>query len=118
MPQTSGVPSRNELTDRYEQLATDFLQRAPYAAIPRALLTSLLWYSYDHRPLGDTLAAVVSNDLAGAFRNADHVTRHVMWNLVAWLYNEAPSTCWGSPEKYRAWLEVGAAGLLIHRGAK
>lgn len=55
--------------------------------------------------VGDFLFAVLSNDLVGAFGRADATNKAAMAQWARWLYNEAPSRCWGSPEKVRAWLE-------------
>jgi hypothetical protein len=55
-------------------------------------------------PLGGFLSAVVSNDLKGAFMCADSFNRQVIGLYVEYLYWEAPSACWGSEEKYEAWL--------------
>lgn len=53
---------------------------------------------------GSFLLAVLHNDLVNSFGYADgtNVARMVDW--ARWLYNEAPSDCWGSPEKVRAWM--------------
>lgn len=56
---------------------------------------------------GGFLQAVLENKLVDAALHADR------WNLpnlpayAAYLYNELPSQCWGSPEKVTAWLERG-----------
>lgn len=61
----------------------------------------------EHRvPPGHFLQAVLSNDLHEACARADWENRHKLFDLVSWLHNEAPSTCWGSPERFQAWLSA------------
>lgn len=53
---------------------------------------------------GDFLTAVIENDLAEAVGRADAENMHNLPAYVGYLYNEAPSQCWGSPEKMKAWI--------------
>ena len=63
-------------------------------------------YIEHHLPPGSFLTAVITNNLKEAVMNADH------WNLgnipayVNYLYNHAPSQCWGSPARMTAWLSL------------
>ena len=52
---------------------------------------------------GDFLTAVIRNDLTGALGRADEENRAAIFDIVSWWYNEAPSPCWGSPEKVKTW---------------
>lgn len=52
--------------------------------------------------------AVLSNDLKEACGRADSFNRRILFEIVVWLYNNAPITCWGSPEKVDAWLTAKA----------
>lgn len=61
-------------------------------------------------PLGSFLQAVFENDLMGAFSRADGENRKAMGDIAAFLWNEVPMGCHGSPEKVKAWCEAG--GLL------
>jgi len=73
-------------------------------SIPARMKERLDSYIQNREPVGGFLAAVISNDLFNACSRADD---HNITNLpayTAYLYNEAPSECWGSPEKYRAWI--------------
>jgi len=71
-------------------------------------------------PSGSFLEAILCNDLKEACARADNENRFLIWHWVNWLYNEAPSDCWGSPEKYQAWIGVrGLEGMrpkAVHRG--
>jgi hypothetical protein len=54
---------------------------------------------------GSFLTAVLTNDLKNAIGFADHIN---LWNIpryVSFLYNYAPSGCWGSPAKVQSWVE-------------
>lgn len=75
--------------------------------VPEHLHDGLLLYVHEHIPMGHCLTAIVSNDLREAFARADEETAAAMRQIVRWLYNEAPSNCWGSPERVRAWLTRG-----------
>ena len=52
---------------------------------------------------GDFLHAVLTNDLRRAVERADSANMRNLPAYVAYLYNNAPSQCWGSPEKVAAW---------------
>ena len=55
-------------------------------------------------PTGSFLRAVICNDLMEACGRADDYNQSMIYLYVKYLYNEAPATCWGSPEKYDAWI--------------
>ena len=56
---------------------------------------------------GSFFTALVSNDLMGAFGRADEANIAAMRDWCGFLYNDAPSTCWGSPTKVDAWIAQG-----------
>lgn len=68
------------------------------------LVESLTLYIERGVPTGGFLNAVLCNDLREASGRADVFNKHRIFELVQWLYNEAPSPCWGSPENVEAWL--------------
>ena len=76
--------------------------------IPEYTKQAIDAYVQDHRPVGDFLTAVLSNDLALSFGRADEENRRALFDIVSYCWNEIPGPCWGSPKKVRAWLEVGA----------
>lgn len=80
-----------QMTERYE--------------VPGYMRHSLAEYVIGHKPVGDFLEAVISNNLYGAYAHADGTNVKHVGAYVAYLYNVAPSKCWGSPEKYKAWIE-------------
>lgn len=75
-----------------------------YSGLPEGLRDGMRNYIEESLPAGHFLTAVLSNNLTEAFGRADALNIVLMHSIVQWVYNEAPSTCWGSPEKVRAWL--------------
>jgi len=61
-------------------------------------------YVEHHRRTGGFLRAVLSNDLTAAISCADEQAIDNLPHIVAYLWNEVPSGCWGSREKVRDWL--------------
>lgn len=61
-------------------------------------------YAQDHVPRGSFLRAVLCNDLKTAVAQADHENLVTLPAIVSYIYNELPIECWGSPEKYVAWI--------------
>lgn len=84
-----------------------------YDLAPNNLGASFKHYIEHGIPPGGFLRAVLENDLREAFGRADQYNRECLFEIVGWLYNESPSTCWGSPEKVAAWL----AGFVKKREA-
>jgi hypothetical protein len=72
--------------------------------VPDGCHGGLIRYILYGVPTGSFLQAVLSNDLMEAFGRADIFNRAGMFSIVSFLYNHAPSQCYGSPEKYSAWL--------------
>lgn len=58
---------------------------------------------------GDFLTAVLSNDLREACARADDINRYLLFDIVSWLYNDAPLLCWGNSANIRDWLKCQAA---------
>ena len=72
--------------------------------VPRHLHYGIERYVNHHQKAGHFLTAVVENDLSRAIACADEHSLHALPAVVAWLYNEAPSGCWGSKKKVKEWL--------------
>lgn len=72
--------------------------------IPDYTLDGIHRYIDEHCPVGGFLQAVLSNDLREAFARADDNNCRALFHIVAWLYNNAPSDCWGSPDRYTDWI--------------
>lgn len=82
-------------------LSDNYVQR-----IPEHTLSSLIRYIEERTITGGFLDAVLCNDLKGACSRADSYNQPVIFEIVYFLYNYAPSACWGSPEKVDAWLSA------------
>jgi hypothetical protein len=73
--------------------------------IPDRILAGIERYTEKHIKPGDFLLAVFQNDFVDAVARADPDTAVNLKAYMGYLYNVAPSDCWGSPEKVKAWLE-------------
>ena len=78
-----------------------------FHSIAKVIRQPVVCYVERKAPVGDFLAAVIANDLKGAFGRASHISRAALFDIVSWFYNYAPRDCWGSPAKMAAWLEAG-----------
>lgn len=78
--------------------------RAEQCNIPDHMMDGLIYYVLDHRPVGQFLTAVLSNDLMGAAAHADPFNLSALHRYARFLYNHAPSGCYGSREKVEEWL--------------
>ncbi len=52
---------------------------------------------------GSFLMAILSNDLYSSVAQCSGPIEYLEI-VVKWLYNEAPSRCWGSPKQVRDWI--------------
>ena len=70
-------------------------------------------------PTGSFLAAVLANDLFGAWYRADAAGRANFPLIMDYIYNEfKPSYCWGSPEAVAIWIgHGGRAGMVTAEGS-
>lgn len=73
--------------------------------VPEHTQDALTRYIENRLSPGGFLTSVLSNDLFGAMGRADIMNRYAIYEICMWLYNEAPSNCFGSPEKVREYLE-------------
>ena len=74
--------------------------------IPEHMTDAVLAYFNDHIEPGGFLRALLRNDFMRAWRSADerNVAAFQVWG--AFLFNEAPTDAYGSPEKVKAWLKA------------
>jgi len=86
--------------------AADFIYRSggAFETIPDHMCQGLDDYIERHWKPGGFLLAVLSNDLREACALADYINIKALPVFVAYLHSEAPSACWGSPERVEAWL--------------
>jgi hypothetical protein len=73
--------------------------------VPEHMQGAIRRYIEKGIPPGDFLTAVLSNNLSESFARADLENRRAMFNWVQYLYSYAPNSCWGSPERVKAWIE-------------
>ena len=59
---------------------------------------------------GGFMLAVLRNDFIDAVTRADPINRACLHDWAMWLWNEAPSKCWGSAAKVENWIEAREAG--------
>ena len=55
---------------------------------------------------GGFLTAFLCGDLFDAMARADDINQHQFYSLTGWLYNYAPSGCYGSPQKVAEWMKA------------
>lgn len=63
-----------------------------------------LWIERGILP-GSFGTAVLTNNLAESFARADHINEMYIKSTVSWLYNYAPSDCWGSQDKVKKYAD-------------
>ena len=72
--------------------------------VPLHTISSIDRYVEHHLQPGGFLRAVFENNLREALGRADSINRESLFDIVAYIYNECPFNCWGSPERVSAWL--------------
>ena len=80
-----------------------------YEHIPEHMKLAMTEYIESGRPVGSFLEAILTNNLKKAVANADDTNICIIPAYVKFLYNEAPSGCWGSPANYQHWLDYHAS---------
>lgn len=78
-----------------------------YNLLPEHIQDRMRLYVEQGIKPGGFCTAVLSNDLKGAFRRADHINVARMRDIVCWLYSQCPATAQGNAEKVREWCESG-----------
>lgn len=85
-----------------------------WALIPPRMRVPLCAYLAEGQRVGHFLTAVLSNNLCDACSRADDENILLLPNYVRFLHNYAPSAAWGSPEKVKAWIEIGGVTGSTH----
>lgn len=83
-----------------------------YSLLPAHCQGGMRRYIEEGIAPGDFMLAVLSNDLVGAASRADNTNINRLKDYALFLYNEVPSTCWGSREKVDAWMQMMRAKKL------
>jgi hypothetical protein len=76
--------------------------------VPQDTLETLNRYIEHGIPTGGFLEAVINNDLYCAVARADDNNIRALPAIVSYLYNEAPSSCWGRANAFEKWIERAA----------
>lgn len=79
-------------------------------SVPEHIWDSLVAYIMDGRLVGNFLTAVLKNNFVEACLRADDINRCALFQIAAFLYEDAPAACHGSPQRVEAWLEQGGIG--------
>ncbi len=80
--------------------------------IPRHMAESLAAHVSVGRPVGGFLSALLSNDLMDAIGRADDNNVRLLKEYAMVLYNDTPSGCYGSRERFTEWQDKGGlAGI-------
>ena len=72
---------------------------------------SLVHWIVQARPVGSFLQAMIENNLRRTYENADEINEQFVRTYVQWLYNHAPSICWGSVENVAKWKGLVPMGI-------
>ena len=78
-----------------------------YQRIPPHIRASIDGWALRATPCGGFVMACLTNDLYGAVSRADLDCLRAIPAIVAYLYNQVPGACWGTPEKVKAWAIAG-----------
>lgn len=73
--------------------------------IPKYMRNPLAEYVINHKSVGGFLKALLSNNLFETYEYADDNNIRNIPAYLNYLYNHAPSGCWGSLENYQAWIK-------------
>ena len=73
--------------------------------IPERMMGGIERYINHGITPGHFLTAVLKNDLMEAISHGDLENQKNLVAYAGYLYNEAPTACYGSPEKVKAWVK-------------
>lgn len=76
-----------------------------YSGLPEIYREGIRLYIEEGILPGSFLTAVLRNDLMESLARCSGPMEDVK-TVVRWLYNEAPSTCWGSERSVKEWVAL------------
>jgi hypothetical protein len=85
--------------------------KADWSLIPGYMIGGLRRYIENGIEPGSFLSNLLCNNLKRTFECADDVNSNCVRSYVQFLYNYAPSDCWGSEEHYATWIKKGGLGF-------
>ena len=65
---------------------------------------------------GHFLTHLFEGNLFGLYAHVDAENSVRVADFIQWIYNHAPSLCWGSPSKVEAWCNGGGYEVVRSRG--
>jgi len=77
-----------------------------YDRLPDGCKHPLRRYIEEGLEPGSFIKAILKNDLKGAMLAGDRETCS-LYEIWDWLWKIAPAACFGSPEAYKRWIEIG-----------
>jgi hypothetical protein len=95
-----------------DTLPTYTLGEPMWHLIPPGMIGGLRRYIEHGIPPGHFMTAVLSNDLMEALKRADNENINRLPDYGMWLYNCAPTECYGSPQKVEAWIKKGGLNTM------
>ena len=82
-------------------------EQIDYSGLPEHIQGGMQRYMENSLLPGGFLRAVLENDLRRACEKADNINRHKLFDIVSWLYNNAPANSWGSVRNVQDWSDNG-----------
>lgn len=73
------------------------------AGVPSHLRAGLIAYVVDGAPTGGFLRACLENNFVDAMCRAIDLDAAALLAVAKWIFNDAPSRCWGSPGVVKTW---------------
>ncbi len=93
---------RNMTKEDLNRMVAEHNQLNPDRPVRPDIKAALDRYAEKGIPTGDFLRAVLENNLMEAMGRADSYNRATIHQICAYVYNDMPSTCHGSPTKVEA----------------
>ena len=82
----------------------EYIKEIDWEKCPEHIREGLKNYVLNHISTGGFLHAVLVNDLFSAIGRADETNKLEIHKIIQFIYNELPTTCYGSQESYLKWL--------------
>lgn len=94
---------------------SEFVQTAG-GPIPKNIYDGIKNHVENRIPAGHFVTAVLENNLSEALAYADPTSLAHLKTIAQFIFNDIPSTAWGSPEAVKKWLENGDNGERLITG--
>ena len=85
----------------------ELIARMTLCGVPHGIHDGLAAYIVHGVPTGDFLRAFMDNDLQAALSRADDLNRYAFFQIGFFLWNHAPSQCWGRAGAWEQWVKQG-----------